>query len=60
MATVTVRGTGNARTSEDEASVTLVTEATEQTAAAALAKVAERTQAALDLATRSGSSPRPA
>jgi uncharacterized protein YggE len=49
MATVTVRGIGNARTSPDEASVSLVIEAIEQTAAAALAKVAERTQAALEL-----------
>jgi uncharacterized protein YggE len=57
MATVTVRGTGNARTSEDEASVTLVTEAIEQTAAAALAKVAERTQAALDLCDTLGIEP---
>ena len=49
MATVTVRGIGNARTSPDEASITLVIEAVEQTAAAALAKVAERTQAAVEL-----------
>jgi uncharacterized protein YggE len=49
MATVTVRGVGEARTSPDEASVTLTIEAIEQKAAAALAKVAERTQAALEL-----------
>jgi hypothetical protein len=35
MATVTVRGIGNARTSPDEASLTLVIEAVEQSAAAA-------------------------
>jgi uncharacterized protein YggE len=49
MATVTVRGVGEARTSPDEASVTLTIEAIEQKAAAGLAKVAERTQAALEL-----------
>ena len=49
MATVTVRGVGETRTSPDEASVTLTIEAVEQKAAAALAKVAERTQAALEL-----------
>jgi uncharacterized protein len=49
MATVTVRGVGTARTSPDEASVSLTMEAVEQTAAAALAKVAERTQALIEL-----------
>lgn len=58
MATVTVRGIGNARTSPDEASVSLAIEAIEQTAAAALAKVAERTQAALELCDSLGIEPR--
>jgi uncharacterized protein YggE len=57
MATVTVRGIGNARTSPDEASITLVIEAVEQTAAAALAKVAERTQAAVELSDALGIEP---
>lgn len=57
MATVTVRGIGNASTSPDEASVTLVTEAVEQTAAAALAKVAEQTQAAIELCDSLGIKP---
>jgi Protein of unknown function (DUF541) len=49
MATVTVRGVGEARTGPDEASGTLTIETIEQKAAALLAKVAERTQAALEL-----------
>jgi uncharacterized protein len=49
MGTVTVRGTGEARTSPDEAGVTLTLEAVEPTAVAASAEVAERTQAALEL-----------
>jgi uncharacterized protein len=57
MATVTVRGVGNARTSPDEASVSLVIEAIEQTAPAALVKVAERTQAALELCDALGLEP---
>jgi uncharacterized protein YggE len=57
MATVTVRGIGNARTSPDEASITLVIEAVEQTAASALAKVAERTQAAVELSDALGIEP---
>lgn len=57
MATVTVRGVGEARTSPDEASVTLTIEAIEQKAAAALAKVAERTQAALELCDTLGIEP---
>jgi uncharacterized protein len=57
MATVTVRGVGEARTSPDEASVTLTIEAIEQIAAAALAKVAERTQAALELCDTVGIEP---
>ena len=57
MATVTVRGVGEARTSPDEASVTLTIEAIEQKAAAALATVAERTQAALELCDTLGIEP---
>ena len=57
VATVTVRGVGEARTSPDEASVTLTIEAIEQKAAAALAKVAERTQAALELCDSLGIEP---
>jgi uncharacterized protein YggE len=57
MATATVRGVGDARTSPDEASVSLVIEAIEQTAAAALAKVAERTQAVLELCDELGIEP---
>jgi uncharacterized protein YggE len=57
MARVTVRGIGNARTSPDEASVSLAIEAIEQTAAAALAKVAERTQAAVELCDSLGIEP---
>jgi uncharacterized protein len=57
MATVTVRGVGNARTSPDEASVSLTMEAVEQTAAAALAKVAERTQALIELCDALGIDP---
>jgi uncharacterized protein YggE len=57
MATVTVRGVGNATTSPDEASLTLVIEAVEQTAAAALAKVAERAQAAVELCDSLGIEP---
>ncbi len=52
MATVTVRGTGQARTSPDEASVTITLDAVEPTAAAALARVAERTRATLELCDR--------
>jgi uncharacterized protein YggE len=57
MATATVRGVGDARTSPDEASVTLSIEAVEQTAAAALAKVAERTQAVIELCESLGIEP---
>jgi uncharacterized protein len=57
VATVTLRGVGEARTSPDEASVTLTIEAIEQKAAAALAKVAERTQAALELCDSLGIEP---
>jgi len=54
MATVTVRGVGEARTSLDEASVTLTFEAIEQKATAALAKVGERTQAVVQLCSALG------
>jgi uncharacterized protein YggE len=57
MASVTVRGTGHVRTSPDEASVTLTLDAVEPTAAAALAKVAERTRAALELCAAHGIEP---
>jgi uncharacterized protein YggE len=57
MATATVRGVGDARTSPDEASVTLSIEAVEQTAAAALAKVAERTRAVVELCESLGIEP---
>jgi uncharacterized protein len=57
VATVTVRGVGEARTSPDEASVTLTIEAIERKAAAALAKGAERTQAALELCDSLGIEP---
>jgi uncharacterized protein YggE len=57
MASVTVRGFGEARTSPDEASVTLVLEAVERTASGALAKVAERTQTASELLDAHGIEP---
>ena len=57
MAAVSVRGTGQARTSPDEASVTLTLEAVEPTASAALDKVAEKTEAALELADELGIEP---
>jgi uncharacterized protein YggE len=57
MATVTVRGVGEARTSPDEASVTLTIEAIERKAAAALGKVAERTEAALQFCDALGIEP---